>query len=66
MEIATALEKNLLVIPVLVQGAKMPKRDYLPEPLQALADKNAHEMSDSRWDHDVAKLVDGSSKSKRV
>ena len=47
----------MLVIPVLVQGAKMPRRDYLPEPLQALADKNAHEMSDSRWDHDVDKLV---------
>jgi tetratricopeptide (TPR) repeat protein len=57
LEIATALAQNLLVIPMLVQGAKIPNREYLPEPLQALADKNAYELSDSHWDQDVARLV---------
>src|SRR5437868_6885612 len=39
-EVATALKKNILVIPVLVGGAKMPSKDELPDDLKTLTDRN--------------------------
>ncbi len=57
MEIAGALERKLRVIPVLVEGATMPEVPDLPPPLVPLARRNAIEMSDSRWDYDLQRLV---------
>lgn len=58
LEIAAALKRKILVIPVLVQGAAMPAATSLPEPLVALARLQAHELSDTRWDYDEGKLLD--------
>ena len=59
MEIAAALQRNsALVIPVLVAGADMPAPGQLPEPLQPLALRQAVELSDPRWNFDVARLED--------
>jgi hypothetical protein len=41
LEIATALSRNIRVIPVLVQGARMPVATDLPEGLEALARRNS-------------------------
>ncbi len=41
IEVATALRSSSLVIPVLVDGAQMPKRDQLPEELRALTRRQA-------------------------
>ncbi len=41
MEVATALEKNIPVIPLLVEGARMPKPGELPEDLQGFAFRQA-------------------------
>ncbi len=58
-EIATALRRDdVLVIPVLVEGAPMPDPDDLPEDLAPLAERNALVMSDIRWDDDMVRLVD--------
>lgn len=57
IEITTALNRNIRVIPVLVQGASMPSQQNLPEALATLARKNAIEISDSRWAYDVKRLV---------
>jgi hypothetical protein len=58
-EIAQALQqKHLLVIPVLVGGACMPPESSLPLDISALSRRNAVELSDARWDHDVNGLVD--------
>ncbi len=58
LEIAAAIERNgVMVIPVLVEGVGMPSADDLPEPLKPLTRYNALELSDSRWDFDVARLV---------
>ena len=35
----------------------MPKPRELPEPLRPLARRNAHEITDKRWDCDVSQLV---------
>jgi len=56
IEIETALEKNIPIIPVLVQGARMPSEDELPSSIADLALYNASEVTDSRWDYDVEQL----------
>jgi TIR domain len=53
-----ALDRNIPVIPVLVQGASMPSADELPVPLRALAHRQALELSDVRWRHGVETLVE--------
>jgi hypothetical protein len=56
LEIATALERNTLVIPVLVENAGMPSEEELPDPLKPLAFINAIELTDKRWRDDVRML----------
>jgi hypothetical protein len=57
LEIAAALQRNLRVIPVLVQGASMPGTDELPEDLAPLTRRNAFELHDSSWGDDVGRLI---------
>ncbi len=58
LEVAAALQRKVRVVPVLLQGATMPAVAELPEPLARLARLNAIEVSDSRWDFDVGRLID--------
>jgi len=44
-EIKTALKHNIRVIPVLVDGASMPRESDLPDELKPLVRKNAVEVS---------------------
>ena len=57
LEIATALQRNVAVTPVLLQGASMPAADALPEDLKNLAFRNGFELSHTRWESDVDELV---------
>ncbi|HEY7622063.1 MAG TPA: toll/interleukin-1 receptor domain-containing protein [Solirubrobacteraceae bacterium] len=57
LEIERALARsNVEVIPVLVDGAKLPPREELPPTLAPLRRLNAFELSDRRWDYDVNEL----------
>ena len=57
LELATALGRaDVRVIPVLVDGATMPDAEALPPELKPLARRNAVELTDKRWDYDVAQL----------
>lgn len=56
-EISVALARDVLVIPVLVQGAVLPVAEDLPADLAALARHNAFEVSDGRWNYDADRLV---------
>ncbi|HEV7821463.1 MAG TPA: toll/interleukin-1 receptor domain-containing protein [Burkholderiales bacterium] len=56
-EIATALEAQRLVIPVLAGNTAMPARADLPESIAALAERNAIELSDQRFHADVDRLI---------
>jgi hypothetical protein len=57
LEIERALARDgVEVIPVLVDGARLPPREELPESLLALRRRNAFELSDRRWDYDIAQL----------
>ena len=57
MEIEAALDRKVLVIPALVQGARMPTEDDLPDGLDPLVRRHAVELSDQRWDYDVSRLI---------
>jgi hypothetical protein len=57
-EIRSALQRGLTVIPILVERASMPSVGDLPEDIKRLSHINALELSDSRWDYDVGRLVD--------
>jgi len=58
LEIGNALERNVRVIPVLVEGARMPSAADLPTDLQALARRHAVELSESAWNPQVRQLID--------
>jgi hypothetical protein len=57
MEIRAALKRNICVIPVLVDGASMPRPSDLPEDSQPLVRRNALRVSDTSFDGDCQRLV---------
>jgi formylglycine-generating enzyme required for sulfatase activity len=57
LEIATALKRGIRVIPVLVDGAKMPKDRELPDDLQLLVRRNYLELSQDRFRRDSEPLI---------
>jgi len=57
MEVATALNRGIQVIPVLVAGAEMPQATDLPDDLSKLARLQALEITDARFHHDVHRLI---------
>jgi hypothetical protein len=57
LELSKALRRGVRVIPILVQGASMPSAPELPDDLKPLAQHQAVELSDGRWDYDIAQLV---------
>ena len=56
-EIATALENKAVVIPVLVDGARMPRSSDLPEDIALLVRKNAISIRHESFHADVEKLI---------
>jgi TIR domain len=57
LEIERALARDgVEVIPVLVDGARLPPREELPASMLALRRRNAFELSDRRWDYDLEEL----------
>jgi hypothetical protein len=55
--IATALKRNIRVIPVLVDDASMPRPTDLPDDLKLLLRRNAVEVSHTRFSTDSEKLI---------
>lgn len=57
-ELALGLQRGIRIFPVLVGGATMPSEADLPDGLKRLAAYNAIEVTDSRWNHDVGRLIE--------
>ncbi len=57
-EIAAALAKGLRILPLLLDGARMPDAAQLPPPLRALVAHNALEISHARFAADMQRLVE--------
>ena len=58
MEIAIALSRRVIVIPALVGGAAMPRAEQLPDDLSGLSRRQAIEISDTRFQQDVDRLIE--------
>ncbi len=58
IEIAAALQRNVRVVPVLLDGAGMPSSDQLPDELKPLARRNAAPLSHMRFVEDAGRLAD--------
>lgn len=56
-EISEALNRGKRVIPALIEGASMPKREALPPGLASLADRHALPITDGHFDDDVRRLI---------
>lgn len=60
LEIEAALNRGIVVAPVLVSGASMPPADDLPPTLRALTFRNAAPVRDDPdFDHDMERLIRG-------
>ena len=71
-EIRTAIERGIHLLPVLVNGATMPRDSQVPADIQPLLRRQAIEITDTRWDYDVGgviehleKVLEGSPRRKR-
>src|SRR5262245_14741 len=59
IEIAAALQRSIPVIPLLLDGAKIPKADELPEDLKELALRNGMEIRHASFQDDMNRLIRG-------
>ena len=57
IEIAAALARDIRVIPVLVDNARMPKESELPDSLKPLVRRQAVDVRHSHFGHDAEALV---------
>ncbi len=57
VEIESALKRDIRVIPVLVDGASMPRPSDLPSPIESLARRNAVELAHHRFAADCDELA---------
>jgi len=58
VEIETTLARDVTLIPVLVDDAKLPQRDLLPKSLQPLVYRQAIAIRHESFNKDVASLLD--------
>jgi hypothetical protein len=60
IEIAAALQRDIPVIPILLDGARMPRTSQLPDDLKELASRNGLDVRHASFHDDVEKLIRGS------
>ena len=58
LELEATLNRQVRVIPVLVEGAAMPTSQELPASLASFSRRNALEMTHTRFDDDAKRLID--------
>jgi TIR domain len=59
IEIAAALQRSIPVIPLLLDGARIPKADELPEDIKELALRNGMEIRHASFQDDMNRLIRG-------
>jgi len=57
LEVEAALKRDIVVTPVLMNGAQMPSPEELPAEIRDLAYRNAFEVSFTRWESDVNEMI---------
>ena len=56
-EVSAALQRAVLVLPVLVDGARMPQPDQLPDEIRAITSRNALPLRHESFDDDAENIV---------
>lgn len=59
IEIGTALKRGIPVIPILLQGTRVPKADQLPNDLKELALRNGLDVRHASFSEDMERLIRG-------
>jgi hypothetical protein len=59
IEIAAALKRRIAVIPILLDGARMPTAEQLPSEIKSLAHRNALDVRHASFHADVDRLIRG-------
>ena len=57
VEVAAGLDLGIPIIPLLLDGAKMPSEKELPSGLEPFAKYHAFEITTKRWQYDVKSLI---------
>lgn len=57
IEVAAALQRQIPVIPILLDGARIPKADQLPKDLEELAVRNGLDVRHASFHNDMDKLI---------
>jgi hypothetical protein len=57
IEVAAALQREIPVIPILLDGARIPKADQLPKDLEELAVRNGLDVRHASFHNDMGKLI---------
>jgi hypothetical protein len=57
IEIAAALQRDIPVIPILLDGARIPKANQLPNELKALSSRNGLDVRHASFHEDVDRLM---------
>ncbi len=57
VEIAAALQRDIPVIPILLDGTKIPRADRLPEDLKHLSRRNGLDVRQASFHSDVGRLI---------
>ncbi len=57
-EVASGLGRDVLAIPVLLDGTKMPGAAELPDEIDDLTQRNAAQLSSASWDHELELLLE--------
>jgi hypothetical protein len=57
IEIGTALQRDIPVIPILLDGAKIPRAEQLPDDIQELAVRNGLDVRNASFHIDMDKLI---------
>jgi tetratricopeptide (TPR) repeat protein len=58
IEIAAALARNIRVIPVMIEGARMPKAEEVPDSIKPLVRRHAVEVRHAQFGRDAEALVE--------
>jgi serine/threonine protein kinase len=58
IEIAAALKRDIPIIPIFLEGARMPQAEHLPEDLSGLAVRNGLDVRHPTFHTDVDKLIE--------
>jgi hypothetical protein len=59
IEIETALKRDIPVVPILLDGVRVPKADDLPEELGELSLRNGIDVRLASFHSDVSRLIEG-------